>query len=60
MVSVICTQKSTIFSKGLIERAERCGYKALVLTVDACIVGNRECDVHNNLFIAEWYSDTKI
>lgn len=36
-----CTQK-------LIERAEKCGYKALVLTVDLCEVGNRECDVRNN------------
>ncbi|CAF3014963.1 unnamed protein product [Rotaria sp. Silwood2] len=31
----------------LIEHAERCGYKALVVTVDHCEVGNRECDIHN-------------
>ncbi|CAF4099647.1 unnamed protein product [Rotaria sp. Silwood2] len=32
----------------LIQRAERCGYKAIVITVDMCVLGNRECDVHNN------------
>jgi isopentenyl diphosphate isomerase/L-lactate dehydrogenase-like FMN-dependent dehydrogenase len=32
------------YTQRLIERAERCGYKAIVLTVDLCVVGNRECD----------------
>ncbi len=36
------------YTQRLIERAERCGYKAIVLTVDLCVVGNRECDVRNN------------
>jgi isopentenyl diphosphate isomerase/L-lactate dehydrogenase-like FMN-dependent dehydrogenase len=36
------------YSQKLIERAERCGYKALVITVDSCEIGNRECDVHND------------
>jgi isopentenyl diphosphate isomerase/L-lactate dehydrogenase-like FMN-dependent dehydrogenase len=36
------------YSQRLIERAEKCGYKALVITVDHCELGNRECDVHNN------------
>jgi isopentenyl diphosphate isomerase/L-lactate dehydrogenase-like FMN-dependent dehydrogenase len=40
--------KNRQYSQRLIERAERCGYKALVITVDTCTVGNRECDVHNN------------
>ncbi|CAF1376159.1 unnamed protein product [Adineta ricciae] len=31
----------------LIKRAETSGYKALVLTVDTCIIGNRESSVHN-------------
>ncbi|CAF4554948.1 unnamed protein product, partial [Didymodactylos carnosus] len=36
------------YTKNLIQRAEKCGYKALVITVDACVIGNRECDHHNN------------
>ena len=41
------------YSQKLIERAERCGYKALVLTVDHCVLGNRECDVHNNFTLPD-------
>ncbi|CAF4184410.1 unnamed protein product, partial [Adineta steineri] len=40
--------KNRQHSQKLIERAEKCGYKALVLTVDHCHLGNRECDVRNN------------
>ncbi|CAF0874919.1 unnamed protein product [Adineta ricciae] len=32
----------------LIERAEECNYKALVITVDHCEQGNRECYIRNN------------
>ncbi|CAF1440660.1 unnamed protein product [Adineta ricciae] len=39
--------KSRPCTKKLIQRAEKSGYKALVLTVDLCVVGNRECDVRN-------------
>jgi isopentenyl diphosphate isomerase/L-lactate dehydrogenase-like FMN-dependent dehydrogenase len=45
--------KNRQFSQRLIERAERCSYKALVLTVDTCEIGNRECDVHNNFALAD-------
>ena len=37
----------------LIERAEKCGYKALVVTVDHCIMGNRECDIHNDFSLPD-------
>ncbi len=40
--------KNRSYAQRLIERAERCGYKAIVLTVDMCVMGNRECDIHNN------------
>ncbi len=34
-------------TKDLVQRAEACGYKALVLTVDSPILGRREKDVRN-------------
>lgn len=34
--------KDRQFTKNLIQRAENCGYKALVITVDSCERGNRE------------------
>ncbi|CAF1211238.1 unnamed protein product [Rotaria sordida] len=37
----------------LIQRAERSGYKAIVITVDVCILGNRECDIHNNMALPD-------
>jgi isopentenyl diphosphate isomerase/L-lactate dehydrogenase-like FMN-dependent dehydrogenase len=40
-------------SQRLIERAERSGYKALVLTVDHCELGNREYNVHNNFTLPD-------
>ncbi|CAF1342266.1 unnamed protein product [Rotaria sp. Silwood1] len=49
----IYVTKNRNFSKNLIERAERCGYKALVLTVDTCAIGNRECDIHNNFSLPD-------
>ena len=45
--------KNRQHSQKLIERAERCGYKALVITVDACELGNRECDVHNDFSLPD-------
>ncbi|UJR18055.1 hypothetical protein I4U23_004955 [Adineta vaga] len=39
--------KNRPYTKRLIERAQNSGYKALVLTVDLCVVGNRECDDRN-------------
>jgi isopentenyl diphosphate isomerase/L-lactate dehydrogenase-like FMN-dependent dehydrogenase len=41
------------YTQKLIERAEKSGYKALVLTVDHCELGNRECDVHNNFTLPD-------
>ncbi|CAF1071392.1 unnamed protein product [Rotaria sordida] len=41
------------YTQRLIEHAERCGYKALVVTVDSCILGNRECDIHNQFSLPE-------
>jgi isopentenyl diphosphate isomerase/L-lactate dehydrogenase-like FMN-dependent dehydrogenase len=45
--------KNRQHSQRLIERAERCGFKALVITVDTSTVGNRECDVHNNFLLPD-------
>ncbi|KAI9983240.1 hypothetical protein PInf_007169 [Phytophthora infestans] len=36
---------------GLVRRAEKAGYKAIVLTVDAPVLGNREADVRNHFII---------
>ncbi|CAF1068727.1 unnamed protein product [Rotaria sordida] len=41
------------YSQNLIKRAEKCGYKALVITVDACELGNRELDIHNNFSLPD-------
>lgn len=41
------------YTQKLIERAQRCGYKALVLTVDHCVLGNRECYVHSNFSLPD-------
>jgi 4-hydroxymandelate oxidase len=40
--------KDRATSEGLVRRAEAAGYRALVLTVDAPRLGNRERDVRNN------------
>lgn len=39
----------------LIERAERCGYKALVLTVDSPLLGRREKDVRNKFRLSDQF-----
>jgi isopentenyl diphosphate isomerase/L-lactate dehydrogenase-like FMN-dependent dehydrogenase len=41
------------YTQRLIERAESCGYKALVITVDHCTMGNRECDIHNKFSLPD-------
>jgi isopentenyl diphosphate isomerase/L-lactate dehydrogenase-like FMN-dependent dehydrogenase len=41
------------YTQKLIERAEKSGYKALVLTVDHCVLGNRECDIHNKFTLPD-------
>jgi isopentenyl diphosphate isomerase/L-lactate dehydrogenase-like FMN-dependent dehydrogenase len=41
------------YTQKLIERAVKSGYKALILTVDHCELGNRECDVHNNFTLPD-------
>jgi 4-hydroxymandelate oxidase len=45
--------KNRQHSQRLIERAEKCGYKALMLTVDLCVVGNRECDARNKFSLPD-------
>ena len=45
--------QNRLFSQRLVERAERSGYKALVLTVDSPEIGNRECDIRNNFALTE-------
>jgi len=45
--------KNRDYSRKLIERAEKAGYRALVLTVDHCELGNREMDVHNNFTLPD-------
>ena len=41
------------YTQRLIERAEKAGYQALVLTADRPEIGNRECDVHNNFTLPD-------
>jgi 4-hydroxymandelate oxidase len=45
--------KNRQYTRKLIQQAERCGYKALVFTVDLCVLGNRECDVRNNFTLPD-------
>ncbi len=40
--------KDRAAARELVERAESCGYKAIVLTVDRPILGRREADIRNN------------
>jgi (S)-2-hydroxy-acid oxidase len=42
---------STEITVGLVRRAEQAGYKAIVLTVDAPVLGNREADVRNHFSV---------
>ncbi|KAF0765282.1 hypothetical protein AaE_002993, partial [Aphanomyces astaci] len=39
--------KDRDLTRSLVERAERAGFKALVLTVDTPILGNRQADLRN-------------
>ncbi|XWS12184.1 hypothetical protein CRYUN_Cryun37aG0068100 [Craigia yunnanensis] len=41
--------KRRYISANLVQRAERCGYKAIVLTVDAPRLGRREADIKNKM-----------
>jgi (S)-2-hydroxy-acid oxidase len=45
--------KNRQYSQMLIQRAEKCGYKALVITVDAPQIGNRECDIRNQFSVPD-------
>lgn len=45
--------KDREFTKRLVNRAENAGFRALVLTVDACRFGNREADHRNGLRLPE-------
>lgn len=55
--------KDRSVSESLVRRAERAGYRALVLTVDAPIIGQREPDVRNgfglppHLHLANFHGD---
>ncbi|MBI1280968.1 MAG: alpha-hydroxy-acid oxidizing protein [Anaerolineaceae bacterium] len=40
--------KDRAAARALVERAESCGYKAIVLTVDRPVLGRREADIRNN------------
>ncbi len=40
------------YSQKIIERAERCDYNALVITVDHCEIGNKECDIHSEFSLS--------
>ena len=40
--------KDRQYAHKLIQRVVSSGYKALVITVDHCTMGNRECDIYNN------------
>ena len=46
-------QKDRFVSKQLVERAEKAGYQAIVLTVDTPIMGKRERDLRNNFCLPE-------
>ncbi|CAF3589676.1 unnamed protein product [Rotaria sordida] len=45
--------KDREFTKRLVHRAEKAGFRALVLTVDACRFGNREADHRNGFRLPE-------
>jgi len=45
--------KNRQYSQMFIQRAEKCGYKALVITVDAPQIGNRECDIRNQFSLPD-------
>ena len=45
--------KDREFTKRLVHRVEKAGYRALVLTVDACRFGNREVDHRNGFRLPE-------
>ena len=45
--------KDRAFTQELVARAERCGYRALVLTVDTPLLGRRYRDVRNNFVLPE-------
>ncbi|CAF0852616.1 unnamed protein product [Adineta steineri] len=45
--------KDRTFTKRLVERAENAGFRALVVTVDACRFGNREIDHRNGFRLPE-------
>jgi len=43
-----------VLTTSLIQRAEKAGYKALVLTVDAPVFGIRYKDIKNNFSLPSW------
>lgn len=45
--------KDRQFTKRLVERVEKAGFRALVVTVDACRFGNREIDRRNSFRLPE-------
>ena len=45
--------KDRQFTHKLIKRAEKSDYKALVITVDSCQIGNRESSVHNKFSLPD-------
>lgn len=45
--------KNRKLTQKLIERAEKSGYTAIVLTVDTCVIGNRECDIRNKFLLPD-------
>ncbi|GJD10545.1 Peroxisomal (S)-2-hydroxy-acid oxidase GLO5 [Galdieria sulphuraria] len=45
--------KDRLVTRKLVERAEKAGYKALVLTVDAQRLGRREADIHNKFTLPQ-------
>ncbi|OWZ24157.1 Peroxisomal (S)-2-hydroxy-acid oxidase [Phytophthora megakarya] len=46
-----CDGFSQEITVDLVHRAEKAGYEAIVLTVDAPVLGNREADVRNHFSI---------
>ena len=45
--------KNRQYSQNLIRLVEKHDFKALVITVDTCKIGNRECDIRNNFSLPD-------
>ncbi|KAK6049333.1 dehydrogenase, FMN-dependent, partial [Cooperia oncophora] len=59
-VSQLYVYKDKTVTSGLVSRAEACGCKALVLTVDAPVLGRRLRDIRNGFTLPDGLRTTKL